>query len=129
MKRTSALQYHVFIFVQIQFTKLTEGIKLSWGTNMRNLVICALILFALSLDCGATAPVQLSGSYGQAVLSQIAGPAQANNTSANFGQTNNTSINNLWNWGGTPNGYMLNNTGAFTPFQYENNSGVWTPSI
>lgn len=109
--------------------ELTDWIRTLMGGNMRNLVICGLILFALSLNCGATAPVQLSGINGQAVLSQIAGPAQTNNTSANFGQTNNTSTNtNLWNWGGVPFGFTLNKSGILAPFDYENN-GVWTPSI
>ena len=48
---------------------------------MRNLVMCGLILLALALNSGATAPVQLSGSSGLAILNQIAGSAQANNTS------------------------------------------------
>jgi hypothetical protein len=96
---------------------------------MRNLVICTLILLALTLNCGATAPVQLSGSNGQAILSQIAVPVQINNTTANSGQTNNTSTNTgLWNWGSAPIGYALNKSGILIPFQYENN-GVWTPSI
>ena len=81
---------------------------------MRNLVICSLILLALALICEATAPVQLNGSYGQAILGQIAGPAHTNNTSANSGQTNNISTNtNLGNWGGAPIGYELNKSGIF----------------
>ena len=96
------------------------------GDNMRNLVlICTIILLALSLNCGATAPVQLSGSNGQAVLSQIAVPVQTNNT--NSGQTNNSSTNtHLWNWGSIPIGYTLNKSGLLTPFDYTN-EGVWTP--
>ena len=96
---------------------------------MRNLVICSLILLALALNCEATAPVQLNGSSGQAILGQIAGSAQANNTSANSGQTNNISTNtNLGNWGGAPIGYELNKSGILTPSQWEND-GEWTPSI
>jgi hypothetical protein len=99
------------------------------GNNMRNLIICTIIILALSLNCGATAPIQLSGSNGQAVLSQIAVPVQTNNTSANSGQTNNSSTNtNLWNWGSIPAGYTLNKSGLLTPFDYTN-EGEWTPSI
>ena len=86
---------------------------------MRNLVVYGLILLALSLNCEATTPVQLSGSNGQAILSQIAVPVQTNNTSANT---------NLWNWGSIPSGYTVNKSGILTPFEYVNN-GIWTPSI
>lgn len=96
---------------------------------MRNLVISGLILLALALICQATAPVQLSGSDGRAILSQIAVPVQANNTSANSSQTNSVSTNtSLWNWGGTPLWHSLNNSRMLTSFQYTNN-GDWTPSI
>ena len=86
---------------------------------MRNLVICGLILLTLVLNCYATAPVQLSGGNGQAILSQLKGSAHAANLSTNTG---------LWNWGGVPFGFTLNNSGILSPFDYANNS-VWTPSI
>jgi hypothetical protein len=86
---------------------------------MRNLVVCVIILLALALNGEAIAPVQLSGSNGQAILSQIAVPVQTNNTSTNT---------NLWNWGSIPSGYTLNKSGILTPFQIENN-GEWVPSI
>ena len=82
---------------------------------MRNLVVYGLILLALSLNCEATTPVQLSGSNGQAILSQIAVPVQTNNTSTN---------SNLWNWGSTPIGYTLTESEILTP-----DDGNWTPSI
>ena len=92
---------------------------------MRNLVICGLVIFALALNCEATVPVQLNGSNGQAILSQIAVPVQTNNT--NSGQTNNSSTNtHLWNCGSIPIGYTLNKSGLLTPFDYTN-EGVWTP--
>ena len=89
---------------------------------MRNLVVCALILLALALNCEATAPVQLSGTSGKAILSQIAGSVQSNNTSTNSG---------LWNWGNTPIGYALNKSGILTPIRdiLSSNYGLWTPSI
>ena len=96
---------------------------------MRNLVLCGLIFLTLALNCGATASVQLNGSSGQAILSQIAVPVQINNTSANSGQTNNISTNtNLGNWGSAPIGYELNKSGILTPTQW-GNDGEWTPSI
>ena len=86
---------------------------------MRNPVICGLILLTLVLNCEATAPVQLTGSNGQAILSQLEGSAQTANLSTNT---------SLWNWGGVPFGFTLNNSGILSPFDYANN-GVWTPSI
>ena len=83
---------------------------------MRNLAICGLILLALAVICEATAPVQLNGSNGQAILNQIAIPVQTNNTSAN---------SSLWNWGRIPMGYSLNKSGILTPID----NGNWTPGI
>ena len=83
---------------------------------MRNLIICSLSLLALALICEATAPVQLNGSNGQAILSQIAIPVQTDNISRN---------SSLWNWGSVPFGYTLNKSGILTPVEY----GNWTPSI
>jgi hypothetical protein len=86
---------------------------------MRNLVICGLILLTLVLNCEAIAPVQLTGSSGQAILSQLQGSAQTANLSTNT---------SLWNWGGVPFGFTLNKSGIMSPFDDVNN-GVWTPSI
>jgi hypothetical protein len=89
---------------------------------MRNFVVCILILLALALNCEATAPVQLSGTNGTAISSQIAGPVQTNNISTN---------SSLWNWGSTPIGYTLNKSGTLTSIQdiLSSNYGLWTPSI
>jgi hypothetical protein len=89
---------------------------------MRKLVVCALILLALALSCEATAPIQLSGTNGKAILSQTAGSVQTNNTSTN---------SSLWNWGNTPIGYTLNKSGILTPIQdiLSSNYGLWTTSI
>lgn len=90
---------------------------------MRNLVICGLFLLVLVLNSSATTPIQLTGSNGQAILSQVARPIQNANNSTN---------NSLWNWGGIPVGYGLNKSGALTPLygsvlsnSYEN----WAPTI
>ena len=112
----------IFIFVQFGFMYSTERIRNLVGTSMRSLVMCSLILLVLALNSEASAPVQLSGSSGLAILNQIAGSAQANNTSKN---------SDLWNWGNIPIGYGLNKSGIMTPIQdlLSSNYGVWSPSI
>jgi hypothetical protein len=89
---------------------------------MRYLVIFGLILLVLALNCEATEPVQLSGAGGQSTLMKIAGTAQFVNASANTG---------LWNWGGIPMGYALNQTGQLTPNQQvlDNDYGGWVPGV
>jgi len=85
---------------------------------MRNLVICSLILLALALNSNAIAPVQLGGSNGQAILSQVSSSGQILNLSTNAG---------LWNWGNIPSGYALNQSGILNPIEtalYD-----WTPGI
>jgi hypothetical protein len=90
---------------------------------MRNLIICGLILLALALNCEAIAPVQLTGSNGQAILSQLEGSAKTANLSTNT---------SLWNWGDIPIGYGLNKSGMLNAFDgtvLSNDYGTWTPSI
>jgi hypothetical protein len=90
---------------------------------MRNLVICGLFLLVLAMNSQATAPVQLSGSNGLAILSQVARPIPTANTSTNT---------SLWNWGSIPAGYALNKSGVLNPFggtPLSNDYNVWTPSI
>lgn len=90
---------------------------------MRNLVLCGVILLALALNCEATAPVQLTGSGGQAILSQLQGSAHTANVSTNT---------SLWNWGSIPIGYALNKTGILNPLDgsiLSNSYGNWAPSI
>ena len=90
---------------------------------MRILVICSLILLALVLNCEATAPVQLTGSNGQAILSQLEGSAKTANLSTNT---------SLWNWGGIPTGFGLNKSGMLNPLDgtiLSNDYNEWTPSI
>ena len=82
-----------------------------------------LNLLALVLNCEATAPVQLTGSNGQAILSQLEGSAKTANLSTNT---------SLWNWGNIPIGYELNKSGILNPFDgtvLSNDYGAWTPSI
>jgi hypothetical protein len=90
---------------------------------MRNLVICSLILLALALNCEAATPVLLTGSSGQAILSQLEGSAHTANALTNT---------SLWNWGSIPVGYALNESGILNPLDetiLSNDYNVWTPSI
>ena len=103
--------------------ELTESIKTLMEGNMRNRVICVIILLALALNCEATAPVQLTGSNGQAILSQLEGSAKTANLSTNTG---------LWNWGSIPEGFALNRSGILNPLYgtvLTNDYGDWAPSI
>jgi hypothetical protein len=89
---------------------------------MRYLAIFVLILLVLALNCEATEPVQLSGANGQSTLMKITGTVQFVNASANTG---------LWNWGGIPMGYTLNQTGQLIPVQQvlDNDYGGWVPGV
>lgn len=90
---------------------------------MRKLVICGLFLLVLAMNSQATAPIQLSGSNGLTILSQVARPIPTANTSTNT---------SLWNWGSIPAGYALNKSGALNPLAgtpLSNDYNVWTPSI
>ena len=90
---------------------------------MRDMLMCSLLLLILVLSCGAIAQVvELSGTHGQAVLSQLTGSARATNISPNSGQ---------WNWGDIPMGYTLNQTGQLIPVQnvLTNDFGGWIPNI
>ena len=102
--------------------RLTERLKL-WRDNMRNLAMCCMILFLLALNCEAIAPVQLTGTNGHAILSQLEGSAKTANVSTNA---------SLWNWGTIPIGYAMNKSGMINPLDgtvLSNSYNVWTPSI
>jgi hypothetical protein len=103
--------------------KTNKSTKTLEEGNMRNLVICVIILLALALNCEATAPVLLTGSNGLAILSQLEGSAKTANLSTNTG---------LWNWGSIPEGYTLNRSGILNPLDgtaLSNDYGDWAPSI
>ena len=88
---------------------------------MRSLVVFSLVLLAFALNCEGTVPVQLTGSNGQAILSQLEGSAQTVNLSTNTG---------LWDWGSIPLGYTLNNSGILTEQNVLSNIfGGWVPGI
>ena len=57
---------------------------------------------AFALICEAAPPMQLNGSGGQAILSQIAGSVPSINISTNASENA-----DLWNWGDIPLGYTL----------------------
>jgi hypothetical protein len=67
----------------------------------RTLIMLCLAFATLATVCLATAPVQLSGSGGQDILTQIASV----NTSS---QLTKASPDDLWNWGRIPYNYALN---------------------
>ena len=77
----------------------------------------------ISLELRSNCASQLTGSSGQAILSQLEGSAHAVNASTNT---------SLWNWGSIPVGYTLNQSGILDPLDetvLSNDYNVWTPSI
>ena len=81
---------------------------------MRLLVMCALLLLVLSLNCGAIPPVQIGGEHGQEALSMIADNHFAHNTQ---------NSSDLWTWGSSPIGFgqLFPGQGASSDF------GSWAP--
>jgi hypothetical protein len=71
---------------------------------MRNLLLFGLILSLLTLNSGATAPLQLSGVSGQSILAKVASVNITTDVSKASG-------NDLWNWGKIPYNYELNDSG------------------
>ncbi len=82
------------------------------GILMRQLVMCALLLLAFSLNCMAIAPVQIGGIHGQNNSSMI---------SYNPFTANNRDRGDLWSWGSGPVGY-----GQLFPAE-SNSFGEWAP--
>jgi hypothetical protein len=81
---------------------------------MRSLVMCGLLLLALSFCCMAIAPVQVGGERGQAVLAMIANKPLFHNSSDS---------SDLWIWGGSPTGF-----GQLFPGEGSSNDfGGWAP--
>ena len=81
---------------------------------MRLLVMWALLLLVLPLNCAAIAPVQIGGEHGQEALSMIADNQFRHNTQ---------NSSDLWTWGGSPTGYgqLFPGQGASSDF------GSWAP--
>jgi hypothetical protein len=82
--------------------------------EMRSLVMCGLLLLALSFSCASIAPVQIGGERGQAVLAMIASKPLSHNASE---------TSDLWSWGGSPMGF-----GQLFPGEGSSNDfGGWAP--
>lgn len=102
--------------------------------DMRNLMIPALILFALAYSCQSLEPIKISQESGMSILANIT-PAPANQSEINAtqNQTNQTGNNSstdfaasgLWSWGKIPEGYELNENGSLIKMADEE----WKPSI
>jgi hypothetical protein len=73
---------------------------------MRNLILFGFIFMLLMLNCMAVAPLQLSGSTGEALLAKV-----SNNTTNQTVQANETKAG-LWSWGKVPVGHLLNPSGG-----------------
>jgi hypothetical protein len=69
---------------------------------MRSLIVFGLILSLLALNCEAMAPVQLTGTSGKDILTQIA------STKITTQLTNASSAGaGLWSWGSVPYGNIV----------------------
>jgi hypothetical protein len=102
--------------------------------EMRNLIISALILFALACSSQSLEAIKISQESGMAILANFTGNS-ANQSDMNAtitqNQTNQTNSSNngtatgLWSWGKIPVGYELNKNGRLTKLADEQ----WKPSI
>ena len=102
--------------------------------DMRNLMIPALILFALAYSCQSLEPIKISQESGMSILANITpAPANQSEINATLNQTNQTRNNGstdfaasgLWSWGKIPDGYELNENGSLIKMADEE----WKPSI
>jgi hypothetical protein len=83
----------------------------------RTLILLCLALATLSINSMAE-PVQLGGSNGQAILTQV---ASVNVT----GELTNASPTDLWNWGKTPYNYALNESGKLYELPAIDEENLW----
>lgn len=89
---------------------------------LRNLILLSLALSFLAIDCTAIVPVQLGGSSGQSILTQV---ASVNVTS----QLTNASPVDLWSWGKTPYNYILNESGEISEIPAIDDDNAWIGPI
>lgn len=99
---------------------------------MRNLIISALILFALACSCQSLEAIKINQESGMTLLANFTNNSanQSENATITQNQTKANSSNNdtatgLWNWGKIPLGYELNKNGSLTKLADEQ----WKPSI
>jgi hypothetical protein len=89
---------------------------------MRKLMLSSLIILFLSLNCMATATVQLGGDSGKAILEQV---ASVNVTD----QTTKASQGDLWNWGKIPMNYALDKSGKPIEVASTDDDNTWLEAI
>ncbi|MCX6678619.1 MAG: hypothetical protein NTU95_11855 [Methanothrix sp.] len=98
---------------------------------MRNLIISALILFALACSCQSLDAIKINQESGMTILANITPiPANQSENATTQNQTkengsNNDAATGLWSWGKIPIGYELNKNGSLTKLADEQ----WKPSI
>ena len=103
---------------------------------MRNLIISALILFALACSCQSLEAIKMSQESGMTILANFTSNSNNQsdmNATITQNQTNQTQTNNsnndtatgLWSWGKIPIGYELNKNGTLTKLADQQ----WKPSI
>ena len=102
---------------------------------MRNLIISALVLFALAFSSQSLEAIKINQESGMTILANFTSDSanQSENATITQNQTNQTETNSsnnivptsLWSWGKIPIGYELNNNGSLTKLTDEQ----WKPSI
>jgi len=105
---------------------------------MRNIIISALALIALTCCCCSLEPISISQDSGISILANVTSNPDnlsETNSSINQSQSNQmatessdqsgSSKSDLWSWGTIPAGYELNKNGTLTKLTDEE----WKPSI
>ena len=105
---------------------------------MRNIIISALALIALTCSSYSLEPISISQDSGMSILANVTSSPDnlsETNSSINQSQTNQiatesnsqsgSSKSDLWSWGTIPDGYELNKNGTLTKLTDEE----WKPSI
>jgi hypothetical protein len=88
----------------------------------RNFALLCLAISFLAMNCAAIVPVQLSGSSGEAILTQV---ASVNATS----QLTKASPADLWSWGKIPANYALNESGKLVELPSIDEDNTWIGPI
>ncbi|VVB69612.1 Uncharacterised protein [uncultured archaeon] len=85
---------------------------------MRNLVLFGLIISLLTLNSTTAMPLQLSGTGGQAILTNVA----STNISIEVGKA---TPEDLWSWGKIPMNYCLNTSGKLIEQPSIDEDNMW----
>lgn len=103
---------------------------------MKNLIISALILFALACSCQSLEVIKINQESGMTILANFtnnsanqsdmnANITQNQTTQAQANSRDNDTATGLWSWGKIPFGYELNKNGSLVKLADEQ----WKPSI